>query len=128
MAWDRAVCVAALAAAIDVTSGQTVFVFDKPPQTLNAPAVVVGRPTEVLYATAAFAVDEATLPVLCVGAADGDDTVADLIGTVRAAVAKDARLGGAVQSCVAAAERNWRNVVVAGVDLLQAEVTLTVQM
>ena len=127
MSWDRTVAVPALVNAIDVASGGTVFVFDRPPTTLNPPAVVVGRPVEVLYATAGFSVDETTLPVLCVGAAEDDDTVDDLIGVVRAAV-KTPGLGGAAQSCVASAARNWRNVVLAGVEILQAEVILTIQM
>jgi len=127
VSWDRTVAVPALVDAIEVASGQTVFVFDRPPTTINPPAIVVGRPVEVIYATAWFSVDEATLPVLCVGAGDGDDTVDDLIAVVRAAV-KDPGLGGAVQSVVASAARNWRNLVVAGVDILQAEVTLTIQM
>jgi hypothetical protein len=127
MAWSRQTAVPALVAALQTTLGETAFVFEKPPQTLNPPAVVVGRPTEVLYSAWALSVDEVTLPVLCVGPGDGEDIVDGLITAVRAALA-DPMLGGAVQSCVASAERNWRNVVLAGVDILQAEVTLTIRM
>jgi hypothetical protein len=124
--WNRTDATQAVVAALQAGLGATVFVFDKPPATLNPPAVVVGRP-DVTYATAAYGVDQATLPVLCVGAVDGEDTVDGLITGVRAALAEPS-LGGAVNSCVAAGERNWRNVTVAGAELLQAEVTLTIRM
>jgi hypothetical protein len=127
MSWNRTNAAAALVSALQTQTGATVFVFPKPPQTLNPPAIVVGRPTEVLYSAWALSVDEVTLPVLCVGPGDGEDIVDGLITAVRAALA-DPMLGGAVQSCVASAERNWRNVVLAGVDILQAEVTLTIRM
>ena len=127
MTWSRTTAVPALVAALQSTMGETVFVFGKPPQTLNPPAVVVGRPVEVLYSTSALSIDEVTLPVLCVGPGDGEDIIDGLIAQVRASLT-DPRLGGAVQSCVASAERNWRNLVLAGVDILQAEVTLTIRM
>jgi hypothetical protein len=128
MSWSRAECAAALAAAIQTQIGETVFVYPRPPFTLNPPAIVVGRPNEVRYSTFAFGIDEADVPVLCVGAADGEDIVDGLIQAVRAAVNADLTLGGVVQCVGDTRERNWRNLNVAGIDVLQAEVQLTIQM
>jgi hypothetical protein len=127
MTWSRVDATAALTAALQATCGEGVWIFARPPMTVNPPAIVVGRPTEVVYATAGFGVDRATLPVLCVGPADGEDMVDTLIGLVRASLA-DPSLGQAVQTTYAEAERNWHNLNVAGADLLQAEVTLIIHM
>ncbi len=128
MTWSRTEAVAGLYAALAAQLGETTWVFDKPPQTLNPPAVVIGRPTEVVYSQPAFGVDEATVSVICVGAADGEDAVDGLITAVRSAVSADITLGGAVQHCDDTREQNWRIVNVAGTDVLQAEVVLTIRM
>jgi len=131
MTWQRAPAAAALVGKLSaaVAAGTLpVTVFDKPPATLNAPALVVGRPLEVRYATAAFGIDEAELPVVVVAGADGDDMLDSLITTVREAVAPDPTLGGVVQSAIVSLERNWRNLTVAGADVLTADVLLTIQM
>jgi hypothetical protein len=138
VSWDRSVAAPALAAAITAAAGTVtdpdtelevpaLRVFDKPPGTINPPSVVVGRPTEVRYAAIAFGIDDVVLPVLVVGAVDGEDTIASIITVVRGAVT-DVQLGGAVQVCYPLFERNWRQVNVAGVDLLSAEVTFSIQM
>ena len=127
MSWDRSKAAPALAEAI-AAANPAVSVFDKPPLTLNPPAIVVGRQTEVAFATSAFGVDEATLPVFCVGPADGDDIVAGLITAARDAIDVDPTLGGIVQRCDPVAERNWRGINVAGTELLQAELSLLIRM
>jgi hypothetical protein len=125
MTWNRTAAAKAVAAAIEAQT--TVTVLARPPQTLNPPVIVVGRPDQVRYAEFAFGVDDVDLPVICVGAADGEDMVDQLVGLVRESFA-DPTLGGQLVSCVAAMERNWRNVTVGGVDLLQAEVLLAIRM
>lgn len=129
MSWSRADCAAALAAAIQAEIGTSVFVFPKPPQTINPPAVIIGRPNQVRFTTFAFGIDEADLPVYCVGPADGDDVVDSLITSVRAVVSgPDLTLGGVVQCIGDASEQGWRNFNIAGIDVLQAELQLTIQM
>ena len=128
MTWNRSAAAAGLEATLQAVLGETVWVFQKPPQTLNPPAVVIGRPTQVDYSMVAFSIDQATLPVICLGPVDGEDTVDELITAVRDAVGADITLGGAVQHCAATREQNWRLVNVAGADLLQAEVQLTIRM
>jgi hypothetical protein len=128
MSWSRADAAAALTAVLQTAMGETVFVYPKPPGTVNPPAVIVGRPSEVRYSTVAFGIDEATLPVTCVGPVDGDDAVDQLVGAVRAALLPDPSLGGVVQACWPADERAWRQASVAGVDVLLADVNLTIQM
>ena len=104
----------------------TASIFAAPPETLNSPAIVVGRPIEVRYAVVAFAQDEATLPVICIGPAGGENTVDGLIAFVRATVLSDPTLGGTVPSCTVTAERNWRPLRIGGAELLGADVVLTV--
>jgi hypothetical protein len=131
VSWDRTPFAGALAKAIEAeldSAGVTASVFDKPPFTLNAPSIVIARPTEVRYSEAAFSIDAAAVVVTCVGGADDDETVSDLIGVVRSAIAADESLGGTVALCVPMSERNWAHVNVAGADLLRADVVLDIQM
>jgi hypothetical protein len=131
VSFDRTSFAKALATALEAElaeAGVTATVFDKPPFTLNAPSIVIARPTEVRYSEAAFSIDAASVAVTCIGAADDDETVGELIGVVRSAIGADASLGGAVALCVPMSERNWTHVNVAGTDLLRADVVLDIQM
>jgi hypothetical protein len=128
VSWDRSAVATALVTALQTQVGETVFVFPKPPQTINPPAMIVGRPTEVRYSEIAFAIDLAQLPITCVGPADGEEMVDGLIGSVRDALPSGSNLGGLVQVVYADSERGWRNLNIAGVDLLLADVNLTIHM
>ena len=103
-------------------------VYERPPASLNPPSVVVGRVVEVRYSEAAFGIDAAEFSVLAIGPADGDDIVDGLIQFIRDAIDPDPTLGGVVPSCICAGERNWRMARVTGIDVLVAEVFLSVQM
>ena len=129
MSWQRAKVAAALADVLGAaqTAEDTASIFAAPPETLNAPAIVVGRPIEVLYGTAGMSVDTATLPVVCLGASTGDDVVDGLISFVRQAIDANVTLDGAVPSCTVTSERNWRAVRIGGADMLAADVVVTVQ-
>jgi hypothetical protein len=126
VSWERAPVAAALADLLaDAAPG--VAVFDTQPATLNPPALVVSRPTVVRYSAAAIAVDEVELPVICVGPLTaGDNTVADLAGLVRAAVAAEPTLSGTVKIAWITEERNWRAVTIAGVDCLAVDVIVNI--
>jgi len=126
MSWNRTDAVKAIVQALSANINAA-WIFDKTPQTINPPAVVVSRPDTINYSFFALGIDEATIPVVCVGAADGEDTVDALITAVRQSF-PDPSLGGIVSSCVPSSERGWRNASIAGIDVLQAEVVLTVQM
>ena len=128
MTWTRTPVAAALVDVLSAATSGTVTVFAKPPTTINPPAVIVARPTNVNYATASFARDEATLPVEICGSFDGDDTVDALRDQIRKAIDANPTLGGVVPSCTVTSERNWRNVTVAGVELLAAQIVLTILM
>jgi hypothetical protein len=106
---------------------QGVAVFDHPPLTLNTPALVVGRPTEVLYGVAGMGTDEAQLPVICIGPMEGEDVIDGLIGIVRGVVASNGTLSGVVRSVTAPMERSWRRVDIGGAKFLAADVVLQVQ-
>jgi hypothetical protein len=131
MSWQRQPVAKALVAAIETqlsVESMSATVYDRPPFTVNAPAIVVGRPTEVRYSSFAISIDEVTLPLGCVGGADQDDTVAELIAVVRAACAADPSLGQVVQDAHVSAERSWRNVKLAGADMLVADAIVDVIM
>jgi hypothetical protein len=128
MSWDRVTCVTALQQAIQRQLGETLTVFVKPPQTINPPCIVIARPTEVRFGLVAFGMDEADISVACVAQADGEDVVDELTAVVRAAIGNDPTLGGAVQLADDNAQRNWRNLNIAGADIVQAEVALTIRM
>jgi hypothetical protein len=131
MSWQREPVAKALVAAIETqlaAAQMTATVYDRPPFSVNAPAIVVGRPTEVRYSTAAFSIDEVTLPLGCLGGADQDDTVAELIAVVRAACDADPSLGQVVQDAHVSGERSWRNVKLAGTDVLVADAIVDVIM
>jgi hypothetical protein len=125
MSWDRTKVAQALANVLD---GGDVTVFPSPPYTLNPPAYVVGLPTQVTYDTAAFGVDEADLPVICI-AADGDfDTVDVLKSAAIAAVSADRNLGGTVAVAVPAEETNWRRLTVGGAQMTACDLTIRIRM
>jgi hypothetical protein len=133
VSWSRELVAPALCQAIQDTADglevdYTFGIFDRQPSTLNPPAVVVGRPTDVTFAVFSFGTDLATLPVLCVAGPEQEDRVSDLISLVRAAVGDQPNLAGACQEVTATAERNWRNQTVGGVDLIVADCVLTVTM
>lgn len=129
MSWQRAKVAEAIAAVLREAQGDgdTASVFSAPPETLNAPAIVIARPTEVLYGTAGMSVDTATIAVVCLGPSTGDDMVDGLITFVRDAIGAEVTLDGAVPSCTVTSERNWRAVRIGGADMLAADVVLTVQ-
>jgi hypothetical protein len=129
MAWQRAATAKALAELLREAQPDdgAASVFSSPPETLNAPALIVGHPSDVRYSSQGFAMDEATLPVVCVGPLTGDDVVDELIADVRAVVLANPKLDGTVASCVATGERNWRAIRVGGADFLAADVELTIQ-
>jgi hypothetical protein len=133
VAWARSPFAQATADAL--TAGLAAYpltpapsVFAAPPLTLNPPALVVGRPTEVIYSTAGFWIDIATVSIVCLGALQGEDTIDALITYARGVVAADPRLAGVVQSVTASREQSWREVSIGGADFLAADLVLTVQM
>jgi hypothetical protein len=126
VSWDRAAVAAAL---VDVLTAATgVMVFDRPPGTLNAPALVVARPNTVTYGNGAFGIDDAELPIVCVGGADDLDGLEALKALVRQAIDADNTIKGVVQHAYPQQERNWRVINIGGADLLTVEVILQIRM
>ena len=130
MSWSRAPLAKALTALITAAvEGDSVSVYDRPPFTLNVPAIVVSGPTEVRYSSVAFSIDEVVLPIVCLSALDEYDAVQALIVSVREALdAADPTFGGVVSRCWISGERNWRPTKIAGLDCLAAEAVATVYM
>jgi hypothetical protein len=128
MTWNRQTAADALVAVLGAAN-PGVQIHDSPPNTLNPMCVVVMRPQVVMYNTAAFAIDEATLPVAIVGGTESEDLIDAIRDACRKAIDADPTLGGAVASAYCEQERNWRNVTGAGgVQLLYVELVLLVRM
>jgi hypothetical protein len=128
MPWDRATVTASLAQLLSAALGGAVTVFDRPPLSLNVPAVVIGRAENVQYGVPTMGIDTTTLPVHCVGAIDADDTVDALKATCRSAVFDDPTLAGTVQRATCTGERNWRNVPVSGAEVLAVDLIIDITM
>lgn len=128
MTWARPPVAAALVDLLTAATGGLVMIHERPPATVNAPAVVVARAETVSYATIAFSIDQVTLPIVIVGGSDQDEAVDSLKATVRAAIEADPTLEGTVQHASPSEERNWRNVNSGGADLLAVDLVLDIQM
>jgi hypothetical protein len=126
VSFTRAPVAAALVDMLTAATGGGVFIHERPPYTVNAPAVVVGRAVSVSYGAVAFGIDLATLPLGIVGGAEADDTVDDLKATVRKAIEADPTVGGSVQVAFCTEERNWRNVSSGGADLLTVDLIVEI--
>lgn len=130
--WSRKVAATALAdtlrSSIEAAGGNGVTVFERPPATLNVPALVISRQATVDYGVEAFGVDVAQLPVVCLGALGDVDQVDELVGIVLDAVDDDRTLGGAVRSCTPNSTRNWRAQKIGGADTLALDLLLDITM
>jgi hypothetical protein len=128
MSWDRPAAAAALVGVLTSATNDLVTVHDKPPSTLNAPALVVSYPTTVTKHSPTFAVDQAALAVLgAVGVEAGDD-LDGLLQLATDAIEANPSLGGAVQYAKPVEWRNWRIMSSAGASLLVAELALEIRM
>ena len=128
MTWNRAPVAAALVDVLAEATNDQVMVFDRPPATLNAPAVVVGRANTVTYGVGALGIDNAELPLIVIGGLDDMDGVEALKMACRLAVAADPALGGVVQLAYPGEERNWRGLNIGGADFLAVDLILQIRM
>jgi hypothetical protein len=128
VSWSRAPVVAALQTILSAATADGVTIHERPPETLNPPAIVIHRPT-VTYSVAGMAIDEASLPLIVVAGIESEDALDTLKETCRQAILADPSLGGSVQLGYPSEERNWRNYTGAGgIQILQVELVLTIQM
>ena len=126
MSWDLVTLGEAIA---DTLDDDTVPVFAAPPTSLNPPALVVSYPELVEIGTVALGIDEVTVAVVAVvNFADSAAAMGELIAAVRLAIAGDRKLGGAVAQARLAQVRSVRAEKVSGIDVLTAELVLTVEM
>lgn len=127
MSWDRPKAAAALADVLEAGTDDLVAVFESPPASMNAPALVIMRPT-VMFHQPAFAVNKITWSVTAAVGVGADDTLDGLIGLARQAIDGDPTLGGAVQICRATEQRPRGIVNIAGADFLTEELILNARM
>jgi hypothetical protein len=128
VSWDRPAAAAALVDVLTAATDEVVTVHDKPPSTLNAPALVVSYPTTVTKHVPTFAIDQATVAVLGVAGVEDGDGLDELLDDATTAIEADPTLGGAVQYAKPVEWRNWRIMTSAGASLLVAELALEIRM
>ena len=128
MSWDRPAAADALVTVLTAATDDLVTVHDRPPSTLNAPALVVSYPTTVTKHTPTFAIDEASLAVLGAVGVEAGDGLDELLEDATTAIETDPTLGGAVQYAKPVEWRNWRIMTSAGASLLVAELVLQIRM
>lgn len=129
MSWNRQAVADALVTMLTAATEGAVKVHERPPETINPPAIVIGRPQPVLYSAIALSIDDASLPVIIAVGIESEDQAETIKTTVRNAVMGDPTLGGTVQSAVPSEERNWRNFTGAGgIQILTVELILSIQM
>ena len=126
MSWDLQTLADALAAALEPIAAT---VYDEPPTSLNPPALVVSFPELVELEGAALGLDVVTIPVVAVvNWAESAAAMGELIKFARTALEVDPRLGGAVAFARLGQVRAIRAEKVSGIDVLTADLVLTVQM
>jgi hypothetical protein len=106
----------------------TVSVFGTPPETFNAPALIVWYPRLVRHNGFAFGVDLVELPVTCAGGVFDFPKVHALTVAVAAAVSADPTCGGQVPAVVPLEQSNWRQMTVGGATMLAADEVLQLRM
>lgn len=128
MTWRPTVAADALVALFDEALDDVVSVFGVPPETFNAPAVVVWYPRSVRHNGFAFGVDLVELPITCAGGTLEFDRVHALTLAVAQAVADDPTVGGALPAVVPVEQTNWRQLTVGGATVLAADEILEIRM
>jgi hypothetical protein len=124
--WNRQTVAQALVNVLTPAVG--VAVHHRPPEILNPPCVVIGRPVTVSYGIGGLGMDEASLPVIIVGGIESEDQIEALKAAAQAAILANPSLGlGTTTSAWPVEERNWVNRTGAGgIQLLTVELMLTV--
>jgi hypothetical protein len=102
--------------------------FAVPPETFNAPALIVWYPRVVRHNAFAFGVDLVELPIVCAGGALDFPTVHALTVAVAQAITADPTVGGAVPSAIPLEQTNWRQMPVGGATVLAADELLAIRM
>ena len=103
-------------------------VFDRPPTTVNPPALIVQFPTTVTKHVPTFAIDQVDWTVTAVAGLGDPETIDTLLAVATAAVEDDPGLGTVVPICKPVEHRNWRLLTVAGTDMLAADLILETRM
>lgn len=103
-------------------------VFDRPPPTVNAPALVVVDPTSRMLHTAGMGVDQTELIVTAVVGLDQVDELDDLTNVAIGAIAGDPTLGRVVLTATVTEVRNWRRLVVGGAEFRAADLAIRIDM
>jgi hypothetical protein len=128
LTWHRAAAAAGVVGLLTDLDA-TVKVFGTPPETFNPRAYVVGYPRRVAYdAGAGFGVDVAELRVLAAAGPTDVDGLDQMLHDAKIALAADPTAAGMVQSMRVADQENWRRQLIAGADMLTADLILEIRM
>jgi hypothetical protein len=126
MGYSRPTAAAAVEAVL-ITLDATVSVFAEPPSTFNVPAYIVGYTRSVDYDSPAFGVDAGLLPVAAAVGVAEIDRLDELLDQAKKALNADPSLAGAVHSCRVRTQEQTRLWVIAGAEILAADLLLEIQ-
>lgn len=127
MSYSRPPVAAALTEAFQ-TAAPWVNVFDRPPATINAPALVVVDPTTRQFSNAGMGVDQTELIVTAVVGLEQVDDLDDLMNLAASAIKADPTLGRLVMTATVTEGRNWRALTVGGANFRAADLAVRIDM
>lgn len=125
MTWSRAPVAAALADAF-AAADATVSCFERPPATLNPPALICTDPQTVFKRTAGMGVDRCEFLVTAVVGLEQADELDALMDMADKAVFADPTLGGVCQVAVVVEYRSFRSLNVGGADFRAADLAIQI--
>ena len=125
MTWNRAAVAAALADAF-AAADPLISAFERPPATLNPPALVCSDPATVTKRTAGMGVDRTEFVVIAVVGLEQADELDALLDTADRAIFADPTLGGVCQVAVVVENRNFRALNIGGADFRAADLAVQI--
>jgi len=131
MTWQRAPVATALAAMFTAATADQVppvSCFERPPETLNAPALVCTDPATVGKRTAGMGVDQTEFVVTDVCALELSDDLDALLDVADRAILADPTLGGVVLTSVVTEYRNWRPLQIGGAPFRAADLAIRIDL
>lgn len=125
MTWARQPVAEALAEAF-AAAAPLVSCFEKPPATLNPPALVCTDPQSVLKRTAGMGVDRAEFIVTAIVGLEQADELDALLDTADQAIFADPTLGGVCYVATTTEYRSYRQLNIGGADYRAADIAITI--
>jgi hypothetical protein len=126
VSYDRQTVGAAIVTILE-TIDPAVSVFDTPPATFNAPALIVGYERRVQHDASAFGTDDVEQPISAAAGLGEHYRIASLLAAAKVALEADPTCAGTVQNLRPTTRENYRSLNVGGADFLFADLVLEIR-